>query len=62
MSKKKDKKRKKRMEEELPDLGDKKRKDLICGGRGSVRLSLGLFYLNEEWDDKRKKILTMDLP
>jgi len=30
--------------------------------RGSVRLSLGLFYTKEEWEEKRKALLSKPLP
>lgn len=44
----------------LPNLGEKKRKDLITNG--SVRISLGLFYTNKEFKKWRKKILKKKLP
>jgi len=30
--------------------------------RGSIRLSLGLFYTKEEWEEKRKALLSKPLP
>jgi len=30
--------------------------------RGSVRLSLGLFYTREEWEQRKKKLLAKPLP
>ena len=30
--------------------------------RGSVRLSMGLFYTKEEWDRVREKVLNTPLP
>ncbi len=30
--------------------------------RGSVRLSMGLFYTDEEWAQKRKEVLNRPLP
>ena len=30
--------------------------------RGSVRLSLGLFYTKEEWEQRRKELLSKPLP
>jgi len=30
--------------------------------RGSVRISEGLFYTKEEWEEKRKRILDKELP
>lgn len=30
--------------------------------RGSVRLAMGLFYTNEEWEAIRKKVLGASLP
>ena len=30
--------------------------------RGSVRLSQGLFYTREEWDRRRKELLSKPLP
>ena len=30
--------------------------------RGSVRLSLGLFYTREEWEQRRKELLAKPLP
>ena len=30
--------------------------------RGSVRLAMGLFYTNEEWETIRRKVLSTPLP
>jgi len=30
--------------------------------RGNVRLAMGRFYTDEEWEKKRKKVLRMKLP
>lgn len=30
--------------------------------RGSVRLSLGLFYTKEEWEQRRKELVAKPLP
>ncbi len=30
--------------------------------RGSVRVSMGLFYTKEEWEDRKKEVLSKPLP
>ena len=46
----------------LPDLGEKERENIELNGRGSVRLKKGLFYLNSEFEKRRKKIIAKKLP
>lgn len=49
-------------ESHLPELSKKKREDLIFRSAGSVRLYLGKYYTQEEYEKKRKKILSIKLP
>lgn len=46
----------------LPNLADKKRSQLKGGIRGNVRLAMGLFYTNEEYEKMRKRVLKRKLP
>jgi hypothetical protein len=46
----------------LPNLGDMDRKDLYPNNSKSVRLRLGKFYTNKEWEKRRRKVLKKKLP
>ena len=48
-------------EKHLPNLADKKRKEL-AGSGGSVRMRMGLFYTREGFERMKKKALKKKLP
>ena len=45
-----------------PKLGKEHARRFSARNRGSVRLSLGLFYTKEEWQKRRAKLLKKRLP
>lgn len=45
-----------------PNLNKALTQKLSYRSRGSVRLSLGLFYTRSEWEQKRKSLLAEHLP
>lgn len=45
-----------------PKLGKEDDRRFSARNRGSVRLSLGLFYTKEEWQEKRAELMEKRLP
>lgn len=47
---------------EEPGLDRKLTEKFAIKHRGSVRISKGLFYTKEEWEERRSKVLNKPLP